>query len=190
MARLPDPVEAGLKGDAADLYAELKEKRGRIDGMYRAMLNHPALTRKVSALGSFFRFGGSVLPDAARELVILHVSARLGAGYEWVKHVGPARGAGLSDGLIEGLRLGDHTLLDPGQRALLAVADHALALSSIPEALQESVIADFGPDLGIEAVVEAVVLVGFYRCIAGVIACFDVPLPEGAQPPFPATSDT
>ena len=39
MARLPDPVEAGLKGDAADLYAELKEKRGRIDGMYRTMLN-------------------------------------------------------------------------------------------------------------------------------------------------------
>ena len=79
-------IRSYYEGDAADLYAELKEKRGRIDGMYRTMLNHPALTRKVSALGSFFRFGGSVLPDAARELVILHVSARLGAGYEWVSY--------------------------------------------------------------------------------------------------------
>ena len=38
--------------------------------------------------------------------------------------------------------------------------------------------------VGMEGVIELVVLVGFYRMIAGVIFAFDVPLPEGEAAPF------
>ena len=38
--------------------------------------------------------------------------------------------------------------------------------------------------MGIKGVIELVVLVGFYRMIAGVIFSFDVPLPEDATDPF------
>ena len=65
--------------------------------MYRSLLNHPELTRRVSDLGTFLRFGAGTLPAAVRELVILWLARRVGAAYEWVKHEPLARAAGLSD---------------------------------------------------------------------------------------------
>lgn len=180
MARLPDPTGA-LTPEARALYDRLVGQRGRIDGMYRSLLNHPELTRSVSDLGSFLRFGDGALPAALRELVILWLARRVGAAYEWVKHVPPARAAGLSEGVIEALRKGQEPPgLDATQQSALLVAQCALELRSIAPDLQESVTAR----LGIKGIIELVVLVGFYRMIAGVIFAFDVPLPAEAAAPF------
>jgi 4-carboxymuconolactone decarboxylase len=180
MARLPDPT-GSLTPDARALYDQLASKRGRIDGMYRSLLNHPELTRRVSDLGTFLRFGAGALPDAVRELVILWLARQVAAPYEWVKHLPPARAAGLTEDTIAALRAGqDPPGLDPSQQAALKVARCALDLVSIPAGLQAEVIGL----LGLNGLIELVVLVGFYRMIAGVIFTFDVPLPEGAAPPF------
>jgi 4-carboxymuconolactone decarboxylase len=180
MARLPDPVGA-LKPKDRSLYQEMVAKRGRIDGMYRSLLNHPELTRYVSEMGSFLRFGSGTLQPAVRELVILWLARRLGAVYEWIKHEPPARAAGLPDVVINDLRAGQEPSdLDEIQEAALQVAKYALELRSIPEDLQDMLI----DRVGIKGVVELVVLVGFYRMIAGVIFAFDVPLPEDAVDPF------
>ena len=79
MARLPDPT-GSLAPEARTLYDELVGRRGRIDGMYRSLLNHPELTRRVSDLGTFLRFGAGVLPAAVRELVILWLAQQVGRG--------------------------------------------------------------------------------------------------------------
>jgi len=180
MARLPDPTGA-LTPEAQALYDRLAAQRGRIDGMYRSLLNHPGLTRRVSDLGSFLRFGDGALPGAVRELVILWLARRVEAAYEWVKHVSPARAAGLSEAVIEALRAGQEPPgLDETQQAALQVAQCALELRSIPPDLQATV----SEMLGMKGVIELVVLVGFYRMIAGVIFAFDVPLPQGAPEPF------
>ena len=180
MARLPDPT-ATLTPEAHFLYEQLKAKRGRIDGMYLSLLNHPELTRRVSDLGTFLRFGGGTLPAAVREMVILWLARRVGAAYEWVKHEPPARAAGLSDAVINALRDGQAPPgLDETQQAALRVAEFALELHSIPAELQEALVAQ----VGLKGVIELVVLVGFYRMIAGVIFSFDVDLPEDATDPF------
>ena len=180
MARLPDPT-AALSPTAQMIYDQLVGKRGRIDGMYRSLLNHPELTRRVSDLGTFLRFGAGALPGGVRELVILWLAKRLGAAYEWVKHVPPAKAAGLPDTAIAALRAGEEPPdLDETQRAALKAARCVLELRSIPPDLQERLTAQ----VGIEGVIELVILVGFYRMIAGVIFAFDVPLPEGAADPF------
>ncbi len=180
MARLPDPT-AALTPEAQELYDQLAARRGRIDGMYRSLLNHPQLTRKVSDLGTFLRFGAGVLPDALRELTILWVARRLGAAYEWVKHVGPARQAGVPEAVIEALRLGKKIPnLDPVQSEAIAAVQCVLERRSIPSEVQDGLVAK----IGLPGVIELVVLVGFYQMIAGVIFAFDVPLPEGAAAPF------
>jgi 4-carboxymuconolactone decarboxylase len=180
MARLPDPT-GSLTPEAQRLYDQLMGKRGRVDGMYRSLLNHPELTRRVSDLGTFLRFGAGVLPDAVRELVILWLARRLNAAYEWVKHEPPARVAGLPDATIAALRAGQEPQgLNPLQAAALSVARCALELQSIPPDLQDTVTRL----AGMEGLIELVVLVGFYRMIAGVIFTFDVPLPPGATAPF------
>ncbi|MCK9374998.1 MAG: carboxymuconolactone decarboxylase family protein [Syntrophobacterales bacterium] len=180
MASLPDPTGA-LSPEAQALYDELVSKRGRIDGMYRSLLNHPELARRVSDLGTFLRFGAGSLPDAVRELVILWLARKVGAAYEWVKHEPQARSAGLSEAVIAALQAGQEPAgLNEVQQAALEAARGALELKSIPRDLQESL----AGHIGLSGVIELVVLVGFYRMIAGIIFTFEVPLPEGAIAPF------
>ena len=183
MARLPDPTSS-LSPQGQALYQQLVAKRGRIDGMYRSLLNHPELTRQVSDLGTFLRFGSGALPDALRELLILWVARHMNAAYEWVKHKPVARGAGLPAAVIEAIRTHrEPPGLDDLQKAALLAARCVLTRRSIPQAVQDNLAAA----LGIEGVVELVVLCGFYEMIAGVIFAFDVPLPEGANDPFGLT---
>jgi 4-carboxymuconolactone decarboxylase len=180
MARLPDPTDT-LTPEANFLCRQLEAKRGRIDGMYLSLLNHPELTRCVSDLGTFLRFGAGALPSSVREMVILWLAQRLGAAYEWVKHEPVARAAGLPDAVMNALRAGQEPLdLDETHRNALQVARYSLELHSIPPEVQATLAAQ----VGLKGVIELVVLVGFYRLIAGVIFSFDVPLPEGAANPF------
>ncbi len=62
----------------------------------------------------------------------------------------------------------------------VAAASFVFDRKSIPREVQDKLT----EQLGIEGVVELVTLVGFYLMIAGVIFAFDVPLPEGAEPPW------
>jgi 4-carboxymuconolactone decarboxylase len=180
MAKLPDPTDS-LNPQGQELYQQLIAKRGRIDGMYRSLLNHPELTRQVSDLGTFLRFGSGALPDALRELLILWVARELGAAYEWVKHEPVARKSGVSTAVIEAIRTHhEPTGLEDLQQAALAAAQCVLNRHSIPQVVQDELAAA----LGLQGVLELVVLCGFYEMIAGVIFAFDVPLPEGAPDPF------
>ena len=180
MARLPDPTLNPSPG-VKRLFEKLSSKRGRIDGMYRGLLNHPDLLEHVSALGGFFRFGPSRLPDDLRELVILRTAAHLKAGYEWVKHQAPARNSGLSEEIVKGI-LGPEKPqgLTRAQSLALEAADCVLERVSIPGRVQEELEAL----IGLEAVIELVTLCGFYQMIGGVIFAFEVPLPPGARSPF------
>lgn len=180
MAKLPDPTSS-LDPQGQELYQQLVAQRGRIDGMYRSLLNHPELTRHVSDLGTFLRFGSGALPDALRELLILWVARELGAAYEWVKHEPVARQAGVSPAVIQAIRTRQEPAgLDDLQQAALAAAQCVITRRSIPQVVQDKLAAA----LGVPGVVELVVLCGFYEMIAGVIFAFDVPLPQGATDPF------
>jgi 4-carboxymuconolactone decarboxylase len=180
MAKLPDPTSS-LSPPGQEVYQQLVAKRGRIDGMYRSLLNHPELTRQVSDLGAFLRFGSGALPDALRELLILWVARELGAAYEWVKHEPVARNAGVSAAVIEAIRTHHEPAgLDSLQQDALTAAQCVLNRRSIPQVVQD----ELAGALGLQGVVELVVLCGFYEMIAGVVFAFDVPLPEGAKDPF------
>jgi len=182
MAKLPDAV-ASLDPQGQELYQRLVAKRGHLElhSVYRVLLNHPELTRYVSDLGTFLRFGAGTLPDALRELVILWLARQLQDAYIWVKHAPYARKAGVSPDVIEALRTNREPLgLDGLQQAALAAAHCVRERRSIPQPLQDELIAG----LGIKGVLELVVLLGFYEMIAGVIFAFEVPLPEGAADPF------
>ncbi len=179
MARLPDPIPE-LSPSARKVYEAMVAKRGRIDGMYGAMFNHPALVEQVGRLGTYLRFESS-LPGAIRELTILLTARRQSVAYEWVKHVPPAKAAGLSEEIIAAVEqrkdLGPYS---PLYAKISQVVDLVLAEQSLPQDLQYQLSKEFG----IPGAIELVILVGFYRMIAGFIRAFDVPLPPDSASPF------
>ncbi len=169
MSRLPDPTST-LQGKDKQIYDDLVSRRGRIDGMYRTLLNDPELTEHVSNLGTYLRFQAT-LPGDIRECAILYGAHRMNVPYEWEKHQEPAVTAGLGPDVIEAIRQ-NKPLPEPYCFAVLA-AEHALALESIPEDLQNHIIHLWS----VKGLLELVVLAGFYRMIAGIINAFDVQLP-------------
>jgi 4-carboxymuconolactone decarboxylase len=180
MARIEEPSDR-LSPRGRQLLERLAGSRGRVDDMYRTMLLNPELTEAVSTLGTYLRFGSSALGDRERELAILRLARSAAAPYEWVKHEPKAREAGVDEATIDALRRGDVPEdLDRPARDVLEATDHLLRRDEIPAELQRRLVGD----LGESGLVELAVLVGFYAMIAGFLAAFEIPLPEGAEAPF------
>ena len=178
---MADLGERGVRSaDQEAFYAELKEQRGRLDGLYGTLVLHRGLAEMMLEIGRFYRTAATV-PDRFREAATLAVATETKCAYVWSKHEPTARTAGMPQPAIEALRAGryDDAELTGEERDAVAVALEALALNSIPADLQERVIATWG----VEGLLELSVLAGIYRMIAGYLASIDVPLPpDGADP--------
>lgn len=179
MARLPDPLDS-LGPEARRVYDKIAARRGPIRGPFAPLMHHPPLAERVGDLGEYLRFAAT-LPGDVRELAILIAARSASQPFEWVSHVTVARAEGLPEDVIERVRArGDLGGLPPRYATAARVVQHVLAHESVPGAVQ----ATAERELGTAGLVELVVLVGYYRLLAGVLFAFDVPLPEGAVPPF------
>ncbi|HXG04333.1 MAG TPA: carboxymuconolactone decarboxylase family protein [Candidatus Binatia bacterium] len=179
MAQLPDPLDR-LDAEGRKVYERITARRGPIRGPYAPLMHHPALAEPVAALGEFLRFDGA-LPADVRELAILITARAVRQPFEWVMHEPIARRAGLPAEVIEHVRRrGDPSQLPDRYADAARVVAHVLGFESIPADLQARAEAA----LGVQGLLELVVLAGFYRLIAGVLFAFDVPLPAGERPPF------
>lgn len=170
-----------LAPEQAERLDAMRAARGRLDGLYETLFLYPELADQVRAFGELMRFRG-VLPGDVREAVILLVANETRSAYEWSKHEPPAREAGLPQPAIEALRAGryDDAALTDLQRDVLQVVQAALRVESIPAEAQERVIGA----LGVEGLLEAIMLAGWYRAVAGLLVGVDVPLPADARDPW------
>ena len=179
---MADLGEHGIRdAEQEAFYAELKERRGRLDGLYGTLVLHRELAEMMLEIGRFYRTAATV-PDRYREAATLAVANETRCAYVWSKHEPTARTAGMPQPAIEALRAGryDDPELSPEERDAVAVALEALALRSVPVDLQERAIATWG----VEGLLELTVLAGVYRMIAGYLASIDVPLPDDARDPW------
>jgi 4-carboxymuconolactone decarboxylase len=175
MARLSDPTgHEPLSNEAQRVFDALIDDRGHLGEIWRVMLHHPTLAEKVGQLGTYLRFHAT-LPDDVREVTILRTAFHASSAYEQYFHERRARMAGLSEAQIDALRLGQPfpggTLL---QHAAIEVVDALVEHRSIPEAAQSAVIGAHGH----EGIIELATLCGYYRMIAGIIAGFDMVVPD------------
>jgi alkylhydroperoxidase family enzyme len=138
----------------------------------------------------FSRFMGGGLLDRGqltlrqRELAILRVTARCGSEYEWGVHAtffGPRAGLGPDDlaSLVHGGA--DDPRWDAAERALLRLCDALLAACDVDDPLWQALRSHFSE----EAVLELLLLAGYYRTVSTLTAALRLPLePFAAR--FPA----
>lgn len=152
-----------------DLRARLAKAPTDADGrplnLFGTLAHRPRLLSLVNALGGRLMFD-SVLPDRRRELVVLRTAGLTGCAYELAAHRALGRTAGLDAGEVEAAV--DPTLpwaWGAADAALLRVVDEVCAGADVGDAawLELELVLDEA------GCVELLVLVGFYRLLAGVL---------------------
>jgi 4-carboxymuconolactone decarboxylase len=184
MTRLPDVRRDALSPEGQAAYDNIVSTRGEVRGPFALLLHHPLLAERVAAVGELLRFH-SVLPGADRELAILAAGREVEAPYEWAAHEPIGRREGTRPEAIEVVRDRRPTT-DLAPREALII-DTVRALYG-ERRLSEDHYARLETEFEREALVELVVLAGYYGMIGFVLNAFDLDLPAGATPAFPRSA--
>lgn len=175
MASLPDPIPE-LVGAHKEIYDDILRRRAAkgVDhlGPYVPLLNYPELAKYIERLGYFYKYE-SVLPGHLYQFIVLEIARQSGVEFVWRDHIDAAHKAGVPDGVIAAIKDGADTLDEPYQ-LVRDIMDWTFRFKSIPQALQDRAIAEFG----VRGFIEIVTLCGFYTLVGMVNACFDVPPPK------------
>jgi 4-carboxymuconolactone decarboxylase len=179
MAQVPDPTHQ-LTPEAQAIYARIVGTRGHdYPGLFRSLMNYPALAERFAEFGKLLRFDGVLRADV-RELAILTVARDLRVAYAWETHQENARGSGLSATLIADVLAGHDLAAYPLYAKVQALARHFLRLEVVPQPLQDELVAA----LSLPGFIQLAVVINYYRMIAGLAIGFEFPLPQGMHNPF------
>lgn len=172
-----DSITGGRRG-AGPQHFQLQHPDGALTGPFNAMMFAPAVSNHLSALGEAIRFETS-LTARQREIAILTVAAVRRSGYEWYAHERVGRAAGLTREELTAIRR--HTsaaFTDVTEAVVLDV----VAILATQRHLDDRLFAAAESRLGHRALVELVILVGYYELLATVLDAFEIGVPEGAGP--------
>ena len=181
MTRLPEVRRDALSPEGQAAYDQIASTRGDVRGPFALLLHHPALAERVAAVGEQLRFH-SVLSGADRELAILAAGREVEAPYEWAAHEPIGLREGTRPEAIEVVRDRRPTTGLTPREALIIDTVRALYRD---RRLSDDHYARAEAELGRQALVELVVLAGYYGMIGFVLNAFEMDLPAGVTPAFP-----
>jgi 4-carboxymuconolactone decarboxylase len=157
---------------------QLVEATGSELNIFTTLVRHPKL------FADFARFAGrllrrSLLPDDARETVILRTAYRCRAGYEWAQHTEIARQVGMAEEIIAAIGTERPELGDQNLALLIRAADQLTERHDL-DAETWAALRERYDD---QQLIELCMLVGDYAMIAGVLNALRVPLEDGQTAP-------
>jgi len=153
-----------------------------LGGPFNAWLHSPVVGLKAADLGEELRFRSALTPRQ-RELAILVVGAHWKAEFEFWAHAEEGRRVGVTDDVIEAVRDGRAPELADRREAIVASISAELVASG---GLADESYADALDELGPEALVDLVLMVGYYCMVSLTLNAFDVGLPRGIEPVWDA----
>ncbi|MEL6724422.1 MAG: carboxymuconolactone decarboxylase family protein [Pseudomonadota bacterium] len=143
--------------------------------IFRMMAHAPGLLRPFIDLGGAFLFDGKLDP-VTRECAILRVGYVSKASYETAQHEKIGRDVGMSDALIEAVKIGPNADgLTQEQRVTLAFVDDLIANVRAGDATFQPALAHFG----VEALQELTLITGYYMMVSRYLETFGVDIEDG-----------
>ncbi|MEJ1969167.1 MAG: carboxymuconolactone decarboxylase family protein [Rhizomicrobium sp.] len=164
-----EPAPPGASEEARALEARILQARGRITGLYRILMNSPAVCDGWEQLLTAIRQRTSLSPRL-RELVILRVAVLNRADYEFSAHVPFGREAGLTDAEMSVLRDDDLSVLTELDRVVLAYTDAMTRDVQVPDELFARVKASFDAT----GLVDLTATIAAYNMVSRFLAALDV----------------
>lgn len=181
MAKLPYVTRDGLPEDGRRVYDRIATTRGRVDHIFRLLLNSPAAAEVVTNVGEYVRFR-SPLDPTVREISILSVARELNCEYEWAQHEPIARRDGVSDRTIESIRSGRAPMGIPAKEGIYVQGVRELLRDG---SLRAPTFAAIEHLLGHAQTLDFLVLVGYYSMLARIMATLEIDLDEGLEANLP-----
>ncbi len=169
------PTEAGdWEDEQKELMVKLEQGVGTVNVM-RTMVRHPKLLKRWLPFTNHILFK-SELSERDREILILRTAWVTKSEYEWGQHVVIARDRGLSDAEIERVSKGAEAEgWAENERALIRATDELDGASFISDATWQALNAHYSE----QQVMDAIMTVGNYRMLAGLINSTGVQLDDG-----------
>ncbi|HEX6263887.1 MAG TPA: carboxymuconolactone decarboxylase family protein [Actinomycetota bacterium] len=159
--------ERDLTPEQRTVADRIAESRGEVSRPFQLLLHAPAMAERVAELGHLVRSGSSVA-DADRELVTLATGRAIGCSFVWESHLHAATVAGISEETIAMLQR-DPDGLGERERLLVSFVDELCRTRTVSEATFVAV----HRLLGVPAVVELALTVGYYTMLGSVMGACD-----------------
>lgn len=176
--KLYDDIVSGPRGSGPQHFSLVKDD-GSLDGPFGLMLIQPAIGRPLQELGAAIRFE-TTLTERVREIAILAVAAATDCAFERYAHERVGRAVGLTDLELTGLRAGVFQSTDAAEQHAYDFCAR-LVTGELPRSADS--FAEFERSLGSAAVLELIVLVGYYRTLSQMINIYDVQPRSDHLPP-------
>ena len=168
------PRSRGPKG------GRLTDASGALIGPFNALLFSPTIGTAIHQLGEAIRFSSALKPNLL-EVAVLVIGREWSAQFEWWAHERFALRDGVDQAVIDAIRDRRDPPFDNPEEALV----HRFCRELIDRRrIADPTYREAVALLGEGSVVELLALLGYYSMISMILNTFEVPVPEGAEPPF------
>jgi 4-carboxymuconolactone decarboxylase len=151
---------------------------GTVGGPFAIWLRTPEIAERADYFGERLRVQSKLEPRLF-ELVIITVARHWSAQYEWYAHASAAVKSGISQDIVEAIRLRRTPTFDrDDERVAFDTTSELLQAHALSDVSYERALQMFGLDL----LIEMITVVGFYAMVAMVLNAFQAPVPGGDVP--------
>lgn len=189
MTRLPQPTRDELDPAGQEVWDSITASRpmittdeGTLMGPFNAWVLAPTIGARLAALGAALRFESSI-ERRLLEVVIITVGAHWRSEFEWFAHSRMALEHGVAGEVVDAIARGDDPPLADDERVVYTLARQLVDAGRVDadaHAAAHRLLGDRG-------IVELVTLIGYYTLVSFSLNAFEVALPPGVPPTWPAS---
>ena len=179
MSRLEELKYEEMTSEQQGLHDEiLSGPRNRIGGPMNGWFRNPELGSLIQKVGAYCRYHTTLEPKLS-ELAILIVAREWNQPVEWWAHQPLAIQGGLNPSIPDAIESRSQPVFeDKREEAVYEVAQEILNTKKLTDKTYNNALKIFGE----KTLFELTVIISYYTSIAIQMNCFDVGIPEGAEP--------
>ena len=181
MARVPVVERADLPEASRDIYDEIAESRGKVQGPFGVLLHSPELAIRTARLGAYVRYEAP-MPARHRHLIALIASQAQDCQYEFTVHARLAREEGIPADAVAAIAAGEVPTGLPALESTIVTFTRQLVHD---HRVDDAVFGELAAELGMGRLTDVVGAIAYFSMVAFPLNAFDVGVRPEHTPELP-----